>query len=466
MESPPLHRLLQRQLKRLGIDSAQGPPSPQAWGELLQRVSQAYDEADQDRYRLERSQELASKEMGELYSKLQAESASLNIRVQERTDALQRQLALTARLLEVSPNPIFVKDRYERFKLVNDAWVDFFQVERDDAIGRRADELFTTHANLTLHHHKDRQLMAEGGRTVYEYQFKRKDGDVRDVVLAKVALLDDDDEPMGVVGAITDVTRFHEAERQIAQARDEAQTASMLKTEFIANISHELRTPLTLIIGFSELGTRRAKEQPRLLEMFDDIHTAGQRMLHLVNDLLDLSKMDIAAGAADLQVEDVVPLLREVIDEMRPLAAKRQVVIAEAGVEPRHPANVNSFRLQQVVRNVLANAIRYSPPGTTITVDWRPQADGGLALSLADQGPGIPPSELESIFDAFVQSSRTKDGSGGTGLGLAICRRIMTAHGGRIWAENHPAGGAVFKILVPPVIAIDEAFSQPASLPA
>ena len=122
-------------------------------------------------------------------------------------------------------------------------------------------------------------------------------------------------------------------------------------------------------------------------------------------------------------------------------------------------ASGDAFRLQQVLRNVLANAIRFAPSGSSITVDWEAEPGGAHHISVRDHGPGIPPQELDSIFEAFVQSSRTKDGSGGTGLGLAICRKIMDGHAGRIHARNHPDGGAVFDILLP---ALTDAEAQAA----
>jgi signal transduction histidine kinase len=109
----------------------------------------------------------------------------------------------------------------------------------------------------------------------------------------------------------------------------------------------------------------------------------------------------------------------------------------------------NAFRMQQVVRNVLANAIRFAPAGSRIEIQARQGHAGGAWLAVRDQGPGIPPDELDTIFDAFVQSSRTRDGSGGTGLGLTICRKIMRAHGGRIEAANADGGGAIISLWLP-----------------
>jgi signal transduction histidine kinase len=120
-------------------------------------------------------------------------------------------------------------------------------------------------------------------------------------------------------------------------------------------------------------------------------------------------------------------------------------------------AKVDPMRFQQVVRNVLANAIKFSPFHGVIELSGETTPAGEIRIGIADQGPGIPADEIERVFEAFVQSSLTKDGSGGTGLGLAICRKIIEAHGGRIHAENRPEGGAVFLIHLPARGAVETA---------
>ena len=142
--------------------------------------------------------------------------------------------------------------------------------------------------------------------------------------------------------------------------------------------------------------------------------------------------------------------------ELQPLLEAKQIVIDAVLPVPPLPARVDPRRIQQVARNVLANAIKFAPAGSSIVLMAQiDPADsdnaGGVHLSVRDHGPGIPPGELEQIFESFVQSSYTKDGSGGTGLGLAICRKIMTAHGGTIWAENAAGGGSRFHIRLPPL---------------
>jgi len=170
----------------------------------------------------------------------------------------------------------------------------------------------------------------------------------------------------------------------------------------------------------------------------------------LVNNLLDLSRLDSTVGAVRLRPVDLEPALREVARELSPLADERSLrFLLPEGPRPLR-ADADTERLQQVLRNVLANALRFAPPASAIELDWSRTTEGGSLISVSDRGPGIPPDELESIFEPFVQSSRTKDGSGGTGLGLAICRKILAAHRGSIRARHRDGGGAVFEVRLPP----------------
>jgi signal transduction histidine kinase len=139
----------------------------------------------------------------------------------------------------------------------------------------------------------------------------------------------------------------------------------------------------------------------------------------------------------------------EVLREVQPLASKRGLTLAESLPELPMSAKFDPLRLQQVVRNVVANAIRFSPEGGRVDIEADVTESGEWRVCVADRGPGIPEGELEAIFDAFVQSSRTKDGSGGTGLGLAISRTLIQAQGGRIMARNRTGGGSVFEIVLP-----------------
>ena len=217
--------------------------------------------------------------------------------------------------------------------------------------------------------------------------------------------------------------------RLVEEQRDKAETANRLKSEFLANISHELRTPLHGILSYARFGLSETNgdEQSELHEFFHNVDHCAENLLHLVNDLLDLSKLEAGRMSLEFQSSDVGEVVAVVIDEFRSLCAEQQVAIGyDQPLQPLY-GTVDPGRIQQVVRNLLANAVKFSPSGSKIFVRLR-QVGKAILLSVRDEGPGIPPDEVETIFDKFVQSSKTKSNKGGTGLGLAICREIVGGH--------------------------------------
>ncbi len=373
--------------------------------------------------------------------------------LQAARGSLAAQDAFTDRLFELSPIPMVVKDADGRFLRVNQAWVGLTGISAVRAIGQNLGRLYP--AQLAAPHEAQEQIAIAAMRPVsYEEQILDSDGLPRDVVTRVSPFTDADGQVAGVIACLMDVTEFREVAQRTTEAKESAERSNAAKGAFLANISHELRTPLQSILGFSELGASRSAAQPRLQTMFASVHGAGQHMLVLVNNLLDLSRLESPVGEIQRQPQDIAPVLRLLDDELHGLAQARGLQLHwPAADAPALWASANAFRLQQVLRNVLANAIRLAPEGSAVDVDWLAEPGGQHRISVRDHGPGIPPAELESIFESFVQSSRTKDGAGGTGLGLAICRKIMDGHGGRIGARNHPEGGAVFQILLPALSA-------------
>lgn len=374
---------------------------------------------------------------------------------------LQAQLSFNRRLMDLSPLPMSLVGLNRQYLLVNQAWEAFTGRRRELVVGQPVG----THLpekERALHEEEDAILLSTGQARRYEARLRHHDGSLRDVQVNKLLLPGADGRPSGVLSVLADVTELRNAERATREARDVAEGASRMKSEFIANISHELRTPLQAIIGFSELAQLRSSGDERLQQMLQDIHAAGQRMLALVNDLLDLAKLDSGIGAVQHREVDLVPVVHSVVQELQPLLLRKQLRLQVQMQAPALPALADEKRLQQVLRNLLANAIKFSPAGGEIECRGElmarasqdePQAEPApwLRLLVCDRGPGIPPQELEAIFEAFVQSSKTKDGAGGTGLGLAICRKIASAHGGSVRAFNRPGGGACFELLLPPL---------------
>lgn len=354
---------------------------------------------------------------------------------------LQEQLAFTSQLLESSPLPICLTDLDGHFLMVNQSWEHFMGLPRAKVLGLRNSEFLPSQEAQVYDAHNE-ELLRTGQQVRYEERLSRADGSVRDVQVTKVRVLSHQGEPIGLLIVKMDVTDY-------LAACDLAEQASRAKSEFVANISHELRTPLQSILGFSELGMLRGRQHERLASMFGDIHAAGQRMLGLVNDLLDMAKIESTVGAFHFECHDVRGIIEEVAAELASQLQGKHLALRLQLGPTALVARLDPMRFAQVIRNVLANAVKFSPEGRAIEISAGLADESSIHIAVRDQGPGIPAAELELVFQAFVQSSKTRDGSGGTGLGLAICQKIVAAHGGRIHAANAPDAGAIFHISLP-----------------
>ncbi len=238
--------------------------------------------------------------------------------------------------------------------------------------------------------------------------------------------------------------------RQANKLAEEAIVASEAKSEFLANMSHELRTPLHSILSFASFGSKKyaRAEREKLLGYFNRISQSGKTLLELLNDLLDLAKLESQRVNFSFEPTDLDSLVKSVIDEMHTLLTERGLTVRYESDHLSEQVCLDFDKIKQVLRNLLSNAIKFSPNGSTIDVAVG-QSEKTAEVSVSDHGPGVPENELETVFDKFVQSSKTKTGAGGTGLGLSICREIIAGHGGRIRAENETAGGAVFAFEIP-----------------
>jgi signal transduction histidine kinase len=226
--------------------------------------------------------------------------------------------------------------------------------------------------------------------------------------------------------------------------------ANQAKSAFLANMSHELRTPMHGILSFSNLGLTRIESasKEKLARYFSRIHDSGERLLNLLNDLLDLSKLESGQMKMKYSRHDLLELVQQVINEqsarMDGLGINTECHYQNGETQ----AEFDNVRIFQVIANFFSNAIKISTQGSKIIFHIHQHIDS-IELIVKDYGIGIPEEEMDFIFEKFHQSSKTKNGSGGTGLGLAICTEIIQAHHGIIGVRNNADGGASFYFKIP-----------------
>ena len=288
----------------------------------------------------------------------------------------------------------------------------------------------------------------------------RRDGRGTPVQVFASVVENENGEPVGAVAAFRDISERKSVEVALVQAKDAAETANRTKSQFLANMSHELRTPLNAIIGYSEMLQEEAEEDG--LDTFTPdlkkINGAGKHLLALINDILDLSKIE--AGKMDLYLEDfeVAPMIKDVSATVQTLVNRKNntlIVDCPADMGVMHG---DLTKVRQALFNLLSNAAKFTENGTiTLQVRREPPPDAVtselLRLSVTDTGIGMNAEQMGRLFEAFTQAdASTTRKFGGTGLGLAITRRFARLMGGDVTVESTPGQGSTFSMTVPAVV--------------
>ena len=372
-------------------------------------------------------------------------------------------------LLEAAPDAIMEVDSSGRILLVNAAAEKLSGYSRAELLGEPMEIL--TPVDLRGRHvgHRAAYWKNPGTRPMgsgLKLHLQCKDGS-RVPVEISLSPVNYESE-MRVTAIIRDITERRRTERQMQQMHEdftaelteanrqlelrnqEVERANRLKTEFVASMSHELRTPLHTIIGFAELlaeeleGPLNAKQH----RFVDFIHKDSLHLLELINDILDLSRIE--AGRLDLRpvVFDMLGAMDEVIAAIRPQAVAKSLTL-EGDVPAAVALHADHTRFKEVLYNLLSNAVKFTHEGGRIRVEAA-VADGAAEISVSDTGVGIPLEEQESVFDKFYQAGSTTRGlKEGTGLGLAIAKELVEAHGGKLSLESEPGKGSRFTFTIP-----------------
>jgi len=392
----------------------------------------------------------SQKRLGELADKLES-SKRLGDDLQKELEnlrSLHDTLELLALVASKTDNAVVILDSNQQIEWINDSFVRMTGYEMQDVLGQKLVSVLYGTDQENAGYRELSSAFSAGHGISQEILHHRKDGRTYWADVSITPAFDDDGLLSRWIGIASDATQRRRAQEALRQAKEQAEQASQVKSEFLANMSHEIRTPMNAIIGMAELAidTELSDEQR---EYVSTILDSGENLLRLLNDLLDLSKIE----AGKLSIEQIEFTLANTLrDALKVFAfqAKQQGTELQLNLPSDIPKHFSGdpTRLRQVISNLVGNAIKFTTEGS-INIDVEllklRKKNSTLRFSVHDSGVGIPADKLQQIFEAFSQAdSSTTRRFGGTGLGLTISTQLVELMGGRIWVESVEEEGSTF----------------------
>jgi len=294
-----------------------------------------------------------------------------------------------------------------------------------------------------------------------EHRVVRPDGGLRAVQENGQVFRDEEGKALHMIGSVLDVTERKQVEETLRQAKEEAEMANKIKSRFLSNMSHELRTPLNAILGFSEMMGRDRDATAKQQRMLDTINHSGEHLLHMINDVLDLSKIEAGHVEVKPEVFNLRQVLQDVAQMMRVRieSEERKIqLIVEIDEDLAPYVKADMAKLRHILINLLDNAIKFTTEGgVSLLVRTLPMVDGPtmatLQIEIQDSGPGIPEEDQQRIFEPFTQLSTSRHGPKGTGLGLPLIRSFVELMDGEISVESKLGQGTRFRVDLPIALA-------------
>jgi PAS domain S-box-containing protein len=383
-------------------------------------------------------------------SELQRLNMELESRVKERTaqlSAANEALAESERrffdILDHSPAAIFLKDLDGRYIFANRSCQDVMGRERSQVIGKTDYELLPSRLADTYRAH-DQQVIDSGLSLDFEEIGGEEDLQPRVFHSSKFPLRDGTGQPYALCGISTDITERKRSEQAMSIARREAERANRAKSDFLSRMSHDLRTPLNAVLGFAQLldmDNLTADQRESVTQILE----AGRHLLDLMNEVLDISRIESGNLSLSPEPVAVAEIVDQVVKLIRPLGAPKQIEVHAAPSAGRERyVRADRQRLNQILLNLMSNAIKYNRQGGRITVSCDDAEGGCVRINVSDTGAGIRPEKLALLFTPFERLGAEQTGVEGTGLGLALSRGLAEAMGGKLGVNSEIDRGSTF----------------------
>ena len=351
-------------------------------------------------------------------------------------------------LIEASRDPLITISPKGKIMDMNEAMVNITGIEREKLVGSDFFDYFTDQQNASEVY---QEVFAKGSVADYPLTLRHKEGKLTDVLFNGAVYKDDKENVLGVVVVARDVTAQKIFENELRHAKESAEDANRMKSEFLANMSHEIRTPLNAIVGFSSILKEKATGQNIFTEYLDNIIQSSKVLLNIINDILDLSKIEAGRMIIDYQPVNLIRIIKEIqtVFQMKAFEKGISINIQFADDIPESLITDEKY-LRQILFNLIGNAVKFTHKGSIdIIVNTIPKYIEGSKVDLKfvvkDTGIGLQNDQLTSIFEPFVQAKhKTKNLYGGTGLGLSITKRLVELIGGSISVESEIGKGSAF----------------------
>jgi PAS domain S-box-containing protein len=381
-------------------------------------------------------------------------------------------------LFELAPVAYHEIDSAGVLRRVNQAECRMLRFSAEEMIGKPVWEFVSADQQVECRHAIHRKVSCEELLEPYEHDFIRRDGGYLILEIYDSLIRDRSGNVTGIRSVLLDVTDRRLAEQLLAnevtererltvalrRSKEEAEKANRAKSEFLSRMSHELRTPLNAILGFAQLLDMAQLDRDKR-ESVGQILKAGQHLLGLINEVLEISRIE--AGRVSLSPEAVLisAAVQETLDLLTPMAVRRKIGLHDELTRFRKcHVLADQQRLKQVLLNLISNAIKYNPDGGAVTISAHQIEGNRLRVQVRDTGPGIKPENLDKLFTPFERLGAEQTGVEGTGLGLALSKRLLDLMGGSMGVENNPDRGCTFWMDLPlvqdPLEQAESAFEE------